>query len=237
MAALMEFQEKEVQEISRWAARRLHEHQRQVAESCQRLEHRGEALRRAYAERLSEAQRGLQAVRAAAPVAWAPPGVAQVQKEGEELRRRLREAQEVPMEGQWLVKQVAMEALRGREALERGFEELQRDLKGEQVQRMEALRASREARISELRLELSEERGRAQRQVEEALEEAVKRQELSFSVERRNLEMVQERQQVALHEARTEVEAAKAQCEERQRLLDEMSRELQERPGTWWPQK
>lgn len=287
LTALKEFQEKEVEEISSWAAQRLREHQRLVAESCQRpwlgrfrlcgrLGGRGEALRRSHAARLQEAQRGLQAARAVAPAPWGGQGrrVAELQGEAVELRRRLLEAEaQVGDDQQWLAKQVALEAWQRRGALERGFEEAQRAAKGEQLVRMEELRAAREARLLELRGHLEEERVRAQGQVEEALQEAVRRQELSFEVERRNLELVQERQAAALHEAaerqnrwksielrwksletcrnrlfssrnlsvspdfpafprpeaRVEVDAAKAQCQERQRLLDEMSRELQER--------
>eukprot|EP00439_Symbiodinium_sp_Y106_P062704 s187_g9.t1 len=149
-----------------------------------------------------------------------------------ELRNRISAAEgRATCDEQWLIRQIAAETHRERRELEKRFEEEGRQMKAQHAELMEQLRGEKDDR--EMRAELSERRRAAELEADEALAEAVQRQELSFEAERQNLENAAERNGAALVEAREESARAKDQCEdsslERQRVLDEMSRELQER--------
>ncbi|CAK9017816.1 unnamed protein product [Durusdinium trenchii] len=230
-----------VEEISAWVAKRVEEHHQQSSDASHRLTSRVEDLEQKYAARVREAKSAMEFLKepssgAASDIvvsAWSDDAqrrALHLRQEAEELKRKLQHAEaRAGCDEQWLVRQIAAETQRGRQELERRFEETSKELKTEHVQVMEQLRSQREERLNELRRTLDEERLRATAQAEEALADAVKRQELSFQVERENLEAAQERQSTSLNEARQEVELAKGQCQERQRVLDEMSRELQER--------
>eukprot|EP00434_Breviolum_minutum_P000229 symbB.v1.2.000190.t2/scaffold21.1/size436794/9 len=234
LASLKDAKAKEVEQVTTWATEKVESHQHEVSEVSKRLTGRVEDLERKYAQRVREAKSSIEELKdtlqkkqkaADAMVAlWRDvtqrrQEALQVRQEAEELRRKLQSAEaRAGCDEQWLVRQIAAETQRGRLELERRFEESSKELKTEHAQMIEQLRGQRELRITELRRSLEEERQEATAQAEEALQEAVKRQELSFQVERVNLEA-----------AREEVLMAKAQCEERQRVLDEMSRELQER--------
>lgn len=234
---------KEVEEISAWVAKRVEEHHQQSSDASHRLTSRVEDLEQKYAARVREAKSAMEFLKdkvrkeeKASDIvvsAWSDDAqrrALHLRQEAEELKRKLQHAEaRAGCDEQWLVRQIAAETRRGRQELERRFEETSKELKTEHVQVMEQLRSQREERLNELRRTLDEERLRATAQAEEALADAVKRQELSFQVERENLEAAQERQSTSLNEARQEVELAKGQCQERQRVLDEMSRELQER--------
>eukprot|EP00438_Fugacium_kawagutii_P026285 Skav208239 [mRNA] locus=scaffold2601:238556:246183:+ [translate_table: standard] len=142
---------------------------------------------------------------------------------------------------------------RGLQTLRRDAEELRRKLQMAEAGApggcpatppvMPQLRGQRELRITELRRTLETERQEATAQArrihlggggsagsrEETRAELSGEAAARCCVERENLEAVQERHSTALNEARAEASLAKAECEERQRVLDEMSRELQER--------
>lgn len=245
LAALKDAKAKEVAEVTSWVSEKVQAHHQEVSEVSNRLSGRVEDLERKYASRVREAKSSLEDLKEVMRrkekaseglvSSWSHHSgrrhhALQLRKDAEDLRRKLQIAEaRAGCDEQWLVRQIAAETQRGRQELERRFEERSKELKSEQLQVLEQLRGQREHRINELREELDQERQEASAQAEEALQEAVRRQELSFQVERENLEVVQERQSASLNEAREEVLVAKAQCEERQRVLDEMSRELQER--------
>lgn len=245
LEALKDAKIKEVAEVTSWVAEKVQTHHQEASEVSNRLSGRVEDLERKYASRVREAKSSLEDLKEVMRKkekaseglvsSWSHHSgrrqhALQLRKDAEDLRRKLQIAEaRAGCDEQWLVRQIAAETQRGRQELERRFEERSKELKSEQLQVLEQLRGQREHRINELREELEQERQEVNAQAEEALQEAVRRQELSFQVERENLEVVQERQSASLNEAREEVLVAKAQCEERQRVLDEMSRELQER--------
>ncbi|CAJ1451522.1 unnamed protein product, partial [Effrenium voratum] len=208
-----------------------------------RLTGRVEELERRYAARVREARGAADVLRSAGQKAqqdsetsagaWAASrtgATAVLRKEAEELRERLKvQEARAGCDEHLLARQIAAETQRERLALERRFEETSKLLKEEHAQAMAQLRSERDTRLAEVRQELESKRLQQVAQAEEALAEAVQRQELSFQAERDNMEAAQERYSASLAEAREESHRAKDECEERQRVLDEMSRELQER--------
>ncbi|CAE7265454.1 unnamed protein product [Symbiodinium sp. CCMP2592] len=244
--------EEELKQLTAAVAKKLECHRQHAAKASSRLNGRVEEMERRYASQVREARQTVDGLRAAtqkrheaaeaAAAARATHRASQatsLRRTAEELRNRLSAAEgRATCDEQWLIRQIAAETHRERRELEKRFEEDGRQMKAQHAELMEyawcaspvrQLRGEKDDRVQELRTELSERRRAAELEADEALAEAVQRQEMSFEAERQNLENAAERNGAALVEAREESARAKDQCEERQRVLDEMSRELQER--------
>jgi len=235
--------EEELKQLTTAVAKKLECHRQHAAKASSRLNGRVEEMERRYASQVREARQTVDGLRAAtqkrheaaeaAAAARATHRASQatsLRRTAEELRNRISAAEgRATCDEQWLIRQIAAETHRERRELEKRFEEEGRQMKAQHAELMEQLRGEKDDRVQEMRAELSERRRAAELEADEALAEAVQRQELSFEAERQNLENAAERNGAALVEAREESARAKDQCEERQRVLDEMSRELQER--------
>jgi len=224
-AACVEAQRRQTEDASRWRERSLEalerrqrEREEEAARAATALRHEAGERETLAIQRLSEAE----ALRGRA--------VEDLRHKAERVCAELAAAQgKARTDRQWLSRHLAGEAARERQLMDERFAEISAQLRSAHALEVEELRATREAAIAALRAEHDEDRTAALAEADQELSDAVALQEKGFESERRCLQERVESARATLAAARGTTTTAKGECAEQQRLLDEMSRELQER--------
>lgn len=235
--------EDEVRQVAKDAAGRVEAQRQHTSDASVWREQRLEFYKRQQAEREEEAVKAIRELRAASEAREEAARrrftegdtarnttIVQLRRQAERLRTELGAAESrARSDRQWLARQLAGEAARERRRLDEGFEEESARLRAGHAQEAEELKSAREASVAALRAQHAEGRAAAQEEAEAELATALERQERVLEAERRGLEERTEGAREELAAARGTAGVAKEECAGRQRLLDEMSRELQER--------
>lgn len=130
---------------------------------------------------------------------------------------------------QWLIRQLAGETARERQQIDQEFEARSASLQAEHALEVEELRRAREVAVAEARASNGERLTEAQAEADKETARVLEQQTAAFEEERQGLVDRAENVQEPLSHAREVAGSAKAECADQQRLLDEMSRELQDR--------
>lgn len=243
MAAIKAEGNLEVKQVAASASRLVEEQRKETAKAVARRDEQVARLERRYAERVQEAQRAALELREAVrrredlasatvktQVARKEVQVTEIRRQAERVRCEL-SAAEVRARGdqQWLARQIAAETLRQRREMDERFELKAAHLRLEQSELLDKLKREKEVAVAAQRVEHTERRESILAEVEAEHTETLARQERGFQAERRFLQERLAAAQARLASAHNETLAAKEECMAQQRLLDEISRELQER--------
>lgn len=223
-------------------SRRVETQQKHLATAVLRRSQRLEAYGRRQAECQEAALVSLAELRAAlvdranterATLSQADSGrlslLAELRGRAEHVKSELAVAGErLRHDERWLLKQLAAEAAKQRQLMDAEFEAACAQLRDEHSAELAALREAREKAVTNARTEHSDRHAALSLAIEEENAAVMARHEEGFQVERVSLEERREQMQEKLAEARAASAASKEESAVRQRLLDEMARELQD---------